>query len=415
MKILNKIVRGLGDIASIVRSEFITIITSFPIVLVLVGGIFAYGLIYNYLYEPDLIRNAHIAVVDKSQTPLSREYTRLLDAAPQVSVRTNAVGFVQAKELMKRGEVIGVIYIPVDFDTRVGRGEQSLFILYGQTDAFLYYLALQQATSGAMLELDARTRPNMAIFIPEKDIQLVTQAKSINIVGTTLYNHTEGYGSYLIPAVLMVIIFQTLLMVIGMISGDERCYGTIKRFAAKGRSIGGLLQIVLGKTFVYCALYSIFALFLLGLMPVLFSLPRTAVSYEIVMIMIPYLLASSFLGLALSVFYTDSETPLLMIAFFSVGLIFLSGVSYPLELMPWYWQATHYIIPASVGTLAFVKINSMDATMAQISTEYIALWIQSAIYFTLACVAYRHNIAKAMRPIPPLRSRNLSFPPRRVY
>lgn len=397
MRISDKIAHTLSNIASIVRSEFIAIATNYSILLVLMGGIFAYGLIYNYMYEPDLIRNAPIAVVDKSQTALSREYTRLLDAAPQVSVSTNAVGFAQAKELMKRSEVIGVIYIPADFDARVGRGEQSLFILYGQTDAFLYYLALQEATAGAMLEVDARTRPDMAVFIPQKDIQLVTQTQSISVVGTALYNHTEGYGSYLIPAVLVVIIFQTLLMVIGMISGDERCYEGIRRFASEGRSVGGLAQIILGKTFVYCVLYGVFALFLLGLMPVLFSLPRTAVSFEIVMIMIPYLLASSFLGLALSVFYTDSETPLLMIAFFSVGLIFLSGVSYPLELMPWYWQAVHYVIPASVGTLAFVKINSMEASLAQVSTEYVTLWIQCAVYFVLACAAYRHNIKKAMR------------------
>ena len=99
-------------------------------------------------------------------------------------------------------------------------------------------------------------------------------------------------------------------------------------------------------------------------MPVVFSLPNIGNKYEIVMLMIPYLLATSFFGLAASVFYTDSETPLLMIAFFSVGLIFLSGVSYPLELMPWYWKASHFIFPAAPGTLAFVKINSMGATIA---------------------------------------------------
>ena len=84
-----------------------------------------------------------------------------------------------------------------------------------------------------------------------------------------------------------------------------------------------------------------------------------------------------------------------MIAFFSVGLIFLSGVSYPLELMPWYWRAAHYIFPAAPGTLAFVKANSMGASVSDIRPEYIALWIQSAVYFPLACLAYRHNIRKA--------------------
>lgn len=110
--------------------------------------------------------------------------------------------------------------------------------------------------------------------------------------------------------------------------------------------------------------------------------------------MIPYIIATSFFALACSVFFSDSDAPLLMIAFFSVGLIFLSGVSYPLELMPWYWQWTHYLIPAAPGTLAFVKINSMGADMSGISQQYIILWMQCVGYFILACLAYRYNMKK---------------------
>ncbi len=113
--------------------------------------------------------------------------------------------------------------------------------------------------------------------------------------------------------------------------------------------------------------------------------------------LIPFLLATSFFGLAASFFFTDSEAPLLMIAFFSVGLIFLSGVSYPLELMPWYWRAAHFVIPAAPATLAFVKINSMGAGMSEIRVEYLTLWIQCVIYFLLACWVYRYNIRKALR------------------
>ena len=399
MKTSDNTHRGpLADIAAIVAREWRTIATSYAILLVLIGGIFVYGLLYNYMYAPNLIRNAPVAVVDMSQSALSREYARLIDAAPQTSVYTAAPGFPQAKELMKKGEVIGIVYIPDDFEERVGRGDESVFVMYGSTDAFLFYLAMQEASAGAMLELDARHRPEMVVFLPQDDVQAITQTPAITVAGTALYNHTEGYGSYLIPAVLMVIIFQTLLMVIGMISGDERGSGSIRRFAAGGLSLGRLARIVAGKTFVYVMLYALFAVFLLGLMPVVFNLPDIGHAYEIAMLMIPYLVATSFFGLAASVFFTDSEAPLLMIAFFSVGLIFLSGVSYPLELMPWYWQAAHYVFPAAPGTLAFVKINSMGASMADIRPEYVTLWVQCAVYFVLACLAYRHNIRRAFRP-----------------
>ena len=81
---------------------------------------------------------------------------------------------------------------------------------------------------------------------------------------------------------------------------------------------------------------------------------------------VPFLMSTSFLGLTASRYFTDAEAPLLLIAFFSVGLIFLSGISYPLELMPWYWRAMHYLLPAAPGTLAFVKLNSMGASLADI-------------------------------------------------
>ena len=225
-------------------------------------------------------------------------------------------------------------------------------------------------------------------------MQPITQTPAVTVVGTALYNHTEGYGSYLIPAVLMVIIFQTLLMVIGMTSGEERDSGSIRRYAAGGVSLGRMGRGIAGKTFVYGLLYALFSVFLLGLMPAAFNLPELGSGYLIAMLMIPYLLATCFFALAVSVFFTDSEAPLLMIAFFSVGLIFLSGVSYPLELMPWYWRAAHYVFPAAPGTLAFVKVNSMGASMADIRAEYVTLWVQCAVYFALACMAYRYNVIR---------------------
>ncbi len=47
MKISNNIKAGLNNISSIILNEFKTISGSFAIVLVLMGGIFMYGLLYK--------------------------------------------------------------------------------------------------------------------------------------------------------------------------------------------------------------------------------------------------------------------------------------------------------------------------------------------------------------------------------
>lgn len=393
MRISNKIKASISDISGIVYQEFKTISESYAILLVLMGGIFVYGLLYNYMYAPDVVRKVPVTVVDHSKSALSRAYIRLLNATPQVNIVSTGLDFLEAQERMKRDEVVGILYIPDDFEDRVLRGEESIFIMYETTSAFLYYLAMQEASASSMLALNDRFRPEMIVFLPQQAAMQLASAQPIQVAGTALYNYTEGYGTYLIPAVLIVIIFQTLMMVIGMISGEERQTRVLRHFGRP--TFGQAARIVLGKTFVYAMLYAVFMLFLLGLIPLIFGLPDIGNPLYVIMLMIPFLLATSFFGLTASLVFTDSDAPLLMIAFFSVGLIFLSGVSYPLELMPWYWKATHYVIPAAPATLAYVKLNSMGASMAEIHREFTTLWIQCAVYFLTACWVYTYNIRKA--------------------
>ena len=395
-----KISSKLSQLSSIIKEEFLAISTSYAILLVLMGGIFVCGLLYNYMYAPNIVTDAPVAVVDNSRSSLSRQYIRWLDATPQVEIYAQATNYNEAKEWMKEGKVEGILYLPQDFETRVFQGREAVFSLYATTDAFLYFEALQEASSRVMLAINDAYRPDGAVFLPPQGLLAVAMAKPVNVSGTALYNITEGYGSYLIPAVMMIIIFQTLLMVIGMVNGgkvpERNSHPGIEALQSARKLGNGTLpravRLVVGKTFVYCGLYAIFAYFLLGLLPHFFSIPNIGNGLYIVALMIPYLLATSFFGLAACRYFTDSEAPILMIAFFSVGLIFLSGVSYPLELMPWYWRAVHYIIPAAPGTLAFVKLNSMGASMADIRPEYITLWIQVAVYFCLSVWVFKMKL-----------------------
>lgn len=257
----------LNNILAVSWHEFRVMCTRYSILLVLSGGIFVYGLLYNYMYAPNVVRDAPVAVVDMSRTPLSRSYIRLLDATPQARVLTNNADLPAAKELMKYDEVVGIVYIPADFDACVGRGEEAIYIMYSTTTAFLYFASMQEASAGAMLAVNDDVRPEQVVFLPQDDIQSVVQTRSVDVVGTALYNYTDGYGTYLIPAVLMVVIFQTLIFVISMLSGKERETGDILMFAGpEGRDLSFLrmASVVIGKSFTYLAFYALFSIFCWG-------------------------------------------------------------------------------------------------------------------------------------------------------
>lgn len=373
--------------------ELWVICTHASLLLVLAGGIFLYGFLYNYMYEPNAIRESSVAVVDHSATPLSRQYIRLLDAIPQVKV-VGESGWPEAVQRLRRQEVVGVLYLPKEFDAKVGRGEQAVHGVYATTTAFLYFAALQEAAAGAMLALNDAVRPEQVVFLPVDAVSSLVSVRPIEVVGIPLYNYTGGYGTYLIPAVLMVIIFQTLLFVIGMLCGREH----EMRFAdlpIVEPSFPQIVALVWGKALAYGVLYALFAVFMLGFLPYLFQLSHEAGVLNIGRLLVPYLLATSFLGLTFSVCCNDSDAPLLLIAFFSVGLIFVSGVSYPLERMPFYWRWLHVLLPAAPGTLAFVQLSSMGASLSEISTQWYTLWIQCVVYFFTACWAYRYRLRMA--------------------
>ena len=383
--------KSLNDILRIAKYEYRSMLRSLPVLLVLGGGIFFYGLLYNYMYSPNVLREVPVAIVDESRTPLSRHYIRLLDATPQVRVQGVVNDRMEARERMKKGEVSGIVFLPDDFEAKVGRGEEAVFISYNTAITFLYYAALKEASTGAMLALNDEVRPGQVVFLDANVVQPVINTRSMEVQGIALYNGNGGYATYLIPAVLMVILFQTMLMVISMRCGMEYEQRMLPLFQVVNgtSSWRTAISIVIGKSVVYVGFYAMFTIFLLGFLPLVFHLPHLASPLLLVQLMIPYLFATAFFGLSCSPFFKDSDAPLLLIAFFSVGLLFLSGISWPLELMPWPWRLLHCLLPAPVGVLAFVKANSMGADITDISREMMLLWGQCAVYFFVACFVYK--------------------------
>ena len=106
-------------------------------------------------------------------------------------------------------------------------------------------------------------------------------------------------------------------------------------------------------------------------------------------LLVPYMLATSLFAQAFGRLFGDRDSPLLLITFFSVGLIFVSGISYPLELLPEGWRVAHYLLPAAPATLAFVEVGSMGASVADIAPQLTVLWSQTALYLLFATLPSR--------------------------
>ena len=380
----------MKELTRIISNEFKAIGSNIPILIVLILGNIGYGFLYNLLYNTNVYKDAPIAVVDMSQSDISRHFIDYIDATQQVDVVMKTQDFHEAKHYLIERKIVGFLYIPSELKSDIMRGRRTECTIYGSTLSFLDYLNISEAVNFASLEINTELVLKMIKSLNMIDVVFLANDKAVDIVSEPLYNSSEGYGTYLIPPVMMIIIFQTMMITMAMMCGNETTTRLHKR-KVSSINIIHTAKIVIGKAFTNVMIYIIFSIFFLGLLPLLFHLPHLGDYLDIFIMMIPYLFASAFFCLMLAPFYTDGDMPLFIIVFMSVPLVFLTGISYPLELMPWHWRIFHYLIPTAPATLAFVKLDCMGGNLTNIRPEMMTLWIQCLAYCTISVLVWRYR------------------------
>ena len=161
-----------------------------------------------------------------------------------------------------------------------------------------------------------------------------------------------------------------------MLGGTAREKNRFHCLVPISRHFNGTLRIVFGKSLTYILIYAVVCVWVLAIVPKLFSLPQVGDPVTILLFILPYLFA-----------------------FTSVILIFISGVSWPKEAIPPFWRVVGYLFPSTPGIQGFIRINTCGATLNEVVHEYHTLWIQAGIYFVLALVIYRFQIIRSRKMI----------------
>ena len=114
-----------------------------------------------------------------------------------------------------------------------------------------------------------------------------------------------------------------------MLGGTAREKNRFHSLVPICRHFNGTLRIVFGKSLTYLLLYVVVCIWVLAIVPKLFSLPQVGEPLTILLFLLPYLFACIFMSMTLSGFMTSRESPMLVFVFTSVILLFISGVSWP--------------------------------------------------------------------------------------
>ena len=381
--------KALYNIAYVCLSEFRRIFHDKGIMIFVFAVPLFYPLLYSYIYTNEQVCNIPVAVVDNSQSPLSRQIVRQLDATADVRVVSHCTDLAQAQELVRRQQAYGIIQIPATLESDIMHNRQSVIGLYCDMASMLYYKGLILAANNVVMECNKDIK--VEYHTPATtDRQGEVLRAPITYDYVPMYNPQSGFAAFLIPPVLMLILQQTLLLGVGMATGSirERSGGSA---IPMGRQFHSPVQVVLGRALPYLLIYIVFALYDFAVVNRIFTLPQLGHYTDYILFMLPFLLACIFFAMTLSAFIYRREDAILLIVFMSVPFLFMSGISWPGSAMPEFWKWFSYLIPTSFGCNGYVRINSMGASLGQVRPEFIALCIQAGVYFLTATLFYRRQ------------------------
>ena len=208
----------------------------------------------------------------------------------------------------------------------------------------------------------------------------------LNLQLVPLFNPTEGYGSYVVPAVALLILQQTLLMGCAMLAGT---WAEADRLRAHPRAWIGRLAALCGFGFLS-------GMFFFGWVFLLQDYPRGGNPLGAILLLACYVPAICAIGLLLGCWFRDRERALQVLLFTALPMAFVSGFSWPVEALPAPLQVLRWAIPSTAGIQASLRLNQMGAPIAAVVPHLLVL-----IALALGAMALLLRVRPRQRPTAP--------------
>ncbi len=357
------------------------------VLLIMVAAVIVYSFVYPLPYAREVLREVPLAVIDQDNTAMSRQLIRMVDASDLVRVDRRAQGLEEARRLISAGNQGGALVIPAGFEADILQGRAADVAAYVDAAYFLTYRQVMTGLVKAVRTMSA------GIQIRRFEAQGWTAEKAmvdrspLNFVDRPLFNPYLGYATYIVPAVFLLLLQQTILIGVGMITATRLERALAENVEDTLRGGPGLR--ILSRTAACLALYEIHVLFVYGVAYPAWGLPQLAGLGNIFLFLLPYLLASIMMALALAGLFKTRETSIVMIVWGSMLAVLVSGFSWPVESMPHWVRAFAMLLPSTWGITGGLRLTQAGASFHQVQTEWFWLWGLTGFYFVLAWLSVR--------------------------
>ncbi len=356
--------------------------------LILVGAMLIYPIVYSIAYSNETLNDIPVAVVDLDHSELSRKYAAMLDATTEIKVTYKAEDLSAAQQLFMENKVSGIVLLPGNFEKNILSGSQTTVAVYADAGYFLKYKNILLAASYSNAYFSGAIAIQKYLAEGKSMQKAKIENDPLPVQTHILYNPAGGYASFIMPGMILIIIQQTLLIGIGVLGGSFSESKASPFLLATDKRKHELLPYLAGKSSAYLFITLFNFLFAVVLLHQWFNFPDKASVSELLILLFPYFLSTIFLGIGLSSLFKHRESAIVFMVFLSPIALFVSGLSWPASAMPDALVWASNILPSTTAVPAYLRLRTMGVGISGVKSELIQLYIQAGTYLVLTLVYF---------------------------
>ncbi len=355
--------------------------------------------LFGYAINQD-IRHVPTALVDRSNTSISREIVGRLEATQTFSITRIAQSEEEAGRLLREGRVKAAVVFPPDFARRYYRGRGAeISMLVDASDPVLAR-SVRNSAQGLADVIERRIQvfdvggPEGALRAPRQrgrfglEPELIRD-QPVRISILSYFNPELRTPIFVVPGLLGVILTTTMILMTSLAIVRERERGSFEFLIATPVRRE---ELMIGKILPYIGIGFIQIILVLATGVMLFQIPFEGSVSHLLFASLFFIAANLTLGLVISCVTKSQLQATQLSFFFFLPSVLLSGFMFPFESMPlpaqWIGELlplTHYIRIARAVILRGAPIWSQW-------TEVLALLAFTAAGMALATRLFQKRL-----------------------
>lgn len=378
---------NLSVIWRLLKKEAEVVLNDHSILLAVLVAPLLYFVLMGSTYINKDEEKVSVGVVDLDHTKSSKAFLNKINATQKVAITKTYTSFLEAKNGLNAFKIQGVITIPAGFEKKLKKNESAPIGLVLNNTKFLSSNDINKTVNLVAIDyaLEARQRFFMSKGVNSSFAK--QKANPIALQVNAVYNPTNNYGNFLLPALLILILHQTLLIGLSESVASDREKGVLCiGFKDSGDNF---INYILGKTGFYLFLYVAYVIATYLVVYPFFNLPINGSLLMLIMVSSLFILITLLFGWFVSSFFKTQARAMEVMAFTSYPVFLVTGITWSVAEMPLFLQFISNLIPLKPFFMFLKKITVMGLG----SSFYYQEIIHLLLLLLIGCIAsfFRFN------------------------